>query len=164
MNNIGAQTSAELTVEQRTPWGQHALLFVVFFLIGMELYLVAPLLPEMARSLEDTIAAVAMVVTAYAGVYALALLGLRCICGGVFYSSQLTFLSSADPSQRATVIAWNNSMLYAGTAVGTTALGFVVAGSVSFATITAALGVAALTAAALLLLTNCRAGAMAQII
>jgi predicted MFS family arabinose efflux permease len=407
--NVGAQTSAELTVDQRTPWGQHALLFVVFFLVGTELYLVAPLLPEIAHSLEATIAAVAMVVTAYAVVYALAspllgifsdrwprkrsaiagsivflvgnigcavapdlgglivargvaglgaalaapaiwaclaertaahqrgraisfgasafslghvlgvpvgaalaavggwrtpflvvgmlmlvatimlasrfestpvvgtqrglialirpwsspairlgllassfwqaarlgaytyigaifamrfgmdvealglvgllagvgtmvgslaagtildrlarhgipgawisvfaallfipcaviastcgqvwvalaLLGLWCICGGAFYSSQLTFLSSADPSQRATVIAWNNSMLYAGTAVGTTALGFVVAGSVSFATITAALGLAALTAAALLLLNNCRAGVMAQTI
>jgi predicted MFS family arabinose efflux permease len=95
---------------------------------------------------------------------ALTSLGLWCMCGGAFYSSQQTYLSSADPSQRASVVAWNNSMLYAGTAVGTTALGLVVAGSVSFATITGAFGVAALAAAALLLINNCRVGAAAQAI
>jgi predicted MFS family arabinose efflux permease len=95
---------------------------------------------------------------------ALASLGLWCICGGVFYSSQQTFLSSADPSQRASVVAWNNSMQNAGAAVGTTALGFVVAGSASFATITGAFGLGALTAAAVLLITNCRAGAAAPTI
>jgi predicted MFS family arabinose efflux permease len=95
---------------------------------------------------------------------ALTSLGLWFMCGGAFYSSQQTFLSSADPSQRAGVVAWNNSMQYAGTAVGTAALGFVVAGSASFATITAAFGLAALTIAALLLITNCRAEAVAQTI
>jgi hypothetical protein len=92
---------------------------------------------------------------------ALASLGLWCMCGGAFHSSQQAFLSSADPSQRATVIAWNNSMVNAGIAAGTTALGFVAAGSLAFATITGALGLAALTAAALLLITNSRAGAAA---
>jgi len=90
---------------------------------------------------------------------ALTSLVLWCMCGGAFYSSQQTFLSCADPSQRASVVAWNNSMLSTGVAVGTTALGFVVAGSPSFATITGGLGLAALTVAALLLRTNCRAGA-----
>jgi predicted MFS family arabinose efflux permease len=85
---------------------------------------------------------------------ALTSLGLLFTCGGVFYSSQQTFLSSADPSQRASVAAWNNSMVFAGVAVGTTALGFVVADSVSFATVTGTFGLAALTAAALLLINN----------
>jgi predicted MFS family arabinose efflux permease len=92
---------------------------------------------------------------------ALTALGLWCMCGGAFYSSQQTFLSSADPSQRASVVAWNNSMLSMGAAVGATALGFVVAGSVSFAAITGAFGLAALAVAALLLFTNCRAEAAA---
>jgi predicted MFS family arabinose efflux permease len=92
---------------------------------------------------------------------ALTTLGLWCMCGGAFFSTQQTFLSSADPSQRASVVAWNNSMLYAGIAVGTTALGFVVAGSVSFAMITGAFGVAALTAATVLLINKSRARAAA---
>jgi predicted MFS family arabinose efflux permease len=82
---------------------------------------------------------------------ALTLLGLWFISAGTFFSSQQTFLLCADPGQRASVVAWNNSMLNAGTAAGTAALSFVVAGSVSFATITGAFGVAALTATALLL-------------
>jgi predicted MFS family arabinose efflux permease len=88
---------------------------------------------------------------------ALTSLGLWFMFGGAFYSCQQTFLSSADPSQRATVVAWNNSMFYAGIAVGTTTLGFVVADSVSFATVTGAIGLAALTAATLLLITDYRA-------
>jgi predicted MFS family arabinose efflux permease len=95
---------------------------------------------------------------------ALMLLGLWCVCAGAFYSSQQIFLSCADPSQRASVVAWNNSMLSTGAAVGTTALVFVVAGSASFAAITGALGLAALTLAALLLRTNCRGGVVAQTI
>jgi predicted MFS family arabinose efflux permease len=93
---------------------------------------------------------------------ALTLLGLWFTCGGAFYSSQQIFLSSADPHQRASVIAWNNSMMNTGTAVGTAALGFVVAGSAWFATIIVAFGLAALTVVALLLITNCRAEAVAQ--
>jgi predicted MFS family arabinose efflux permease len=85
---------------------------------------------------------------------ALTSLGLWCMCGAAFYSSQQTFLSSADPSQRASVVAWNNSMMHVGIAVGTTALGFVVAGSASFATITGTLGLAAAGVAALLLVAN----------
>jgi predicted MFS family arabinose efflux permease len=88
---------------------------------------------------------------------ALTWLGLWSMCGGGFYCSQQTFFSSADPSQRASLVAWNSSMMNAGVAVGTTALGFAVAGSSSFATITCSFGLAALTAAVLLLITNCRA-------
>jgi predicted MFS family arabinose efflux permease len=95
---------------------------------------------------------------------ALTSLGLWFMCGGAFYSSQQTFLSSADPSQRASVVAWNNSMMNAGVAVGTTALGFVVAGSISFAVITGAFGFAALTAVVLLLINNYRVGTAAPAI
>jgi predicted MFS family arabinose efflux permease len=89
---------------------------------------------------------------------ALTSLSLWCMFGGAFYSCQQTFLSSADTSQRASVVAWHNSMTHVGIAVGTTALGFVAAGSVSFATITGVVGLAALTAATLLLMANYRAG------
>jgi predicted MFS family arabinose efflux permease len=88
---------------------------------------------------------------------ALTALGLWFMFGGAFLSSQQTFLSSADPSQRATVVAWNNSMMNAGTAVGTTALGFVVAGSATFAAVAGALGLAAAAAAALPLIAKARA-------
>jgi predicted MFS family arabinose efflux permease len=90
---------------------------------------------------------------------ALISLGLWFTFGGAFYTSQQTFLSSADPSQRASVVAWNNSMMNAGIAVGTTALGFVAAGSAWFATVTGALGLAAVAAAALLLITTRRGAA-----
>jgi predicted MFS family arabinose efflux permease len=92
---------------------------------------------------------------------ALMSLGLWFMYAGAFSSSQQMFFSSADPSQRASVVAWNNSVTNAGAAAGTTALGFVVAGSVSFAIITGALGLAALAATALLLITNRRAAAAA---
>jgi predicted MFS family arabinose efflux permease len=93
---------------------------------------------------------------------ALASLGLWYMFGGAFSSSQQTFLSSADPSQRATVVAWNNAMMFAGIAVGTTALGFVVAGSVSFAAITSVLGLAAVATTTMLLITKSRAAAPAR--
>jgi predicted MFS family arabinose efflux permease len=93
---------------------------------------------------------------------ALTSLGLWCMCGAAFYSSQQTFLSCADPSQRATVAGWNNSMMHAGAAVGTTALGFFAAGSPSFATVSGAFGLAGLAVAALLLMTNSRRRAAAR--
>jgi predicted MFS family arabinose efflux permease len=95
---------------------------------------------------------------------ALTSLGLWFVCIGAFLSSQQTFLSSADPSQRASVVAWNNSMMATGAAVGTTALGFVVAGSASFATMTGAFGLAAAAASALLLINNYRGRVVAQTI
>ncbi|MBO0883666.1 MAG: MFS transporter [Mycobacterium sp.] len=95
---------------------------------------------------------------------ALTALGLWFMCAGAFFSCQQTFLSSADPSQRASVVAWNNSVMNAGTAAGTAALGFVVAGSVSFAIITGAFGLAALAVTALILSINCRSAAAAQTI
>jgi predicted MFS family arabinose efflux permease len=90
---------------------------------------------------------------------ALTALGLWFMFGGAFYASQQTFLSSADPSQRATVVAWSYSMMYGGVAVGTTVLGFVALGSASFAAIVGALGLAAVAASALLVIANSRARA-----
>jgi predicted MFS family arabinose efflux permease len=54
--NAGTEACDELMVDQRTPWGQHALLYVTFFLMNAELFLVSPLLPEIAGSLGATIA------------------------------------------------------------------------------------------------------------
>ncbi len=75
-------------------------------------------------------------------------LGLWCVFGGVFYSSQQTHLASADREQRASVVAWNNSMMNAGIAFGTTVLGVVTLGGAPFAAITAVLGLAAAAFAA----------------
>jgi predicted MFS family arabinose efflux permease len=95
---------------------------------------------------------------------ALTSLGLWFMCGGAFYASQQMFFSSAAPNQRASVVAWNNSMLYAGAAVGTTALGFVIAGSAPFATITGAFALAAAAASAVLLIATSRSRVAARII
>ena len=54
-----------------TPWGQHALLYAVFFLMGAEMYLVSPMLPAMGHALHTSAAAAATVVTAYVAVYAI---------------------------------------------------------------------------------------------
>lgn len=86
-------------------------------------------------------------------IVALAALALWCVFGGAFYACQQAYLSSADPTQRASVVAWNNSMMNAGIAIGTTLLGTLVVGGAAFAGLTAALGIAAaLVAAALLAL------------
>jgi predicted MFS family arabinose efflux permease len=104
------------------------------------------------------------VVTTTTGQVSVALtsLGLWFMCGAAFNSSQQTFVASAAPSQRATTVAWNNSMARTGIAVGTTALGFVVAGGTPFAAINGAFGLAALIAAALPLITKRRGRATAQ--
>ncbi|MFG1797686.1 MFS transporter [Nocardia sp. NPDC049149] len=86
-------------------------------------------------------------------ILALAALFLWCVFGGSFYSSQQAYLSSADPTQRASVVAWNNSMMNAGIAIGTTLLGTLAVGGAAFAGVTCALGIAAaLVSAALLVL------------
>ncbi|MDF0529368.1 MFS transporter [Tsukamurella sp. 8F] len=80
---------------------------------------------------------------------ALVALALWCVFGGGFYSSQQTHLASADPTQRASVVAWNNSMMNAGIAVGTTVLGATAAGGPTFAAITCLFGLGAAVAAAI---------------
>ncbi|WP_280403200.1 MFS transporter [Nocardia brasiliensis] len=86
-------------------------------------------------------------------IVALVALTLWCVFGGAFYSSQQAYLSSADPTQRASVVAWNNSMMNAGIAIGTTLLGALTVGGAVFAGCTAVLGlVAAVVSAALLAL------------
>ncbi|MFJ4657867.1 MFS transporter [Nocardia sp. NPDC088792] len=84
-------------------------------------------------------------------VVALTALALWCVFGGSFYSSQQAYLSSADPTQRASVVAWNNSMMNAGIAVGTTVLGAAVVGSAAFTGLTFTLGIVAAVASAALL-------------
>jgi hypothetical protein len=42
---VDAQTSVRLTVDQRMPCSQHTLRYIVFFLMGAEMFLVYPLLP-----------------------------------------------------------------------------------------------------------------------
>ncbi|QIS03153.1 MFS transporter [Nocardia brasiliensis] len=91
--------------------------------------------------------------TSHQIIVALVALTLWCVFGGAFYSSQQAYLSSADPTQRASVVAWNNSMMNAGIAVGTTLLGALTVGGTLFACGTAVLGiVAAVVSAALLAL------------
>ncbi|GAB2532895.1 MFS transporter [Nocardia heshunensis] len=85
-------------------------------------------------------------------VVALAALTLWCVFGGAFYSSQQAYLSSADPTQRASVVAWNNSMMNAGIAIGTTVLGTLAVGGAGFASVTGLLSVAATAVSVALLL------------
>lgn len=65
-------TRTEAVVPTRTPWGQHALLNAIFFLMGGELFLISPLLPTIATDLGASIPATALVVTAYGLTYAAA--------------------------------------------------------------------------------------------
>lgn len=59
-------------VPTRTPWGQHALLHAVFFLMGGELFLISSLLPTIAADFGTSIPGTALVVTAYGLTYAVA--------------------------------------------------------------------------------------------
>ncbi|WP_328912691.1 MULTISPECIES: MFS transporter [unclassified Streptomyces] len=63
-----------------------------------------------------------------------------CVAGSAFYSTQQAYLASADPRQRASVLAWNSSMMNVGIAAGTTVLGMTAVGSTAFAVIAAVLG------------------------
>ncbi|QHC27250.1 MFS transporter [Streptomyces sp. GS7] len=67
------------------------------------------------------------------------------LVGGAFYSTQQSYLSTVDPTQRASVVSWNNSMMNAGIAVGTSLLGSLALGGFAFASLA---GAFALTAAA----------------
>ncbi|WP_338757241.1 MFS transporter [Nocardia vulneris] len=84
-------------------------------------------------------------------IVALVALTLWCVFGGAFYSSQQAYLSSADPTQRASVVAWNNSMMNAGIAIGTTLLGALTVGGAVFAGCTAVFGLVAAVVSAVLL-------------
>ena len=56
--------------DQATPWSQHVLVYVVFFLMGCDLFLIPPLLPVMADAFGTGIAATAWVVTMFGIAYA----------------------------------------------------------------------------------------------
>lgn len=85
---------------------------------------------------------VAVVVAVLATNPVLALVGLFVwfVAGGAFYSTQQHYLSTVDPRQRASVVSWNNSMMNAGIAAGTTVLGVLAVGGVAFAVVAAAFG------------------------
>lgn len=53
-----------------TPWSQHFLVYAVFFLMGVDLFLVPPLLPVMATQFGTSIGATAWVVTMFGLSYA----------------------------------------------------------------------------------------------
>ncbi|WNI17239.1 MFS transporter [Actinacidiphila sp. ITFR-21] len=63
-----------------------------------------------------------------------------CVAGSAFYSTQQAYLASADPSQRASVLAWNSSMMNVGIAAGTSLLGMTAVGSAGFAATAAGFG------------------------
>ncbi|MBO2450844.1 MFS transporter [Actinomadura barringtoniae] len=65
------------------------------------------------------------------------------VAGGAFYATQQSYLGSADPTRRATVISWNNSLMHAGIAAGTTLLGLTALEGWAFPTLSAALGITA---------------------
>lgn len=54
-----------------TPWGTFGVLYLVFFLMGAEMNLVAPLLPDIARAFDSSTGAAGNVVTAYVLCYAI---------------------------------------------------------------------------------------------
>lgn len=58
-------------VQGRTPWGVFVVLYLVFFLMGAEMNLVAPLLPDIARAFDASTGAAGNVVTAYVLCYAI---------------------------------------------------------------------------------------------
>jgi predicted MFS family arabinose efflux permease len=96
-----------------------------------------------------TPAVVVAVITTHL-VVALAALFVWFVAGGAFYSTQQAYFSSVDPAQRASLVSWNNSMMNAGIAIGTSALGLLTIGSTGFAALAGLFG---LTAAACALLT-----------
>lgn len=65
------------------------------------------------------------------------------VAGEAFITTQQTYLSSAEPEQRASTVSWNNAMGNIGVALGTSVLGLFTVGSPNFAAITAALGLGA---------------------
>ncbi|MFF2809253.1 MFS transporter [Streptomyces sp. NPDC058000] len=89
--------------------------------------------------------AVVVAVTSTALWLSLAALFVWFLAGGAFFSTQQSYLSTVDPTQRASVISWNNSMMNAGIAVGTSLLGSLTLGGFGFAALA---GVFGLTAAA----------------
>ena len=89
-------------------------------------------------------------------VIALAALFVWFVAGGAFYSTQQAYLSNVDPTQRAAVISWNNSMVNAGIAVGTTALGALSTGGAEFTILAGLFGLLAAACSLLLVLASRR--------
>ncbi|ADG78138.1 Major facilitator superfamily MFS_1 OS=Tsukamurella paurometabola (strain ATCC 8368 / DSM /CCUG 35730 / CIP 100753 / JCM 10117 / KCTC 9821 / NBRC 16120/ NCIMB 702349 / NCTC 13040) OX=521096 GN=Tpau_1514 PE=4 SV=1 [Tsukamurella paurometabola] len=97
---------------------------------------------------------IAVATTATAPAVVIAAVAVWCAGGGAFFSAQQTYLSSADPDHRASVLGWNNACTNAGVAAGTSVLGALVVGSAWFA----AVGAGFALAAALLCVASVRLG------
>lgn len=54
----------------RTPWGRHALVSMLFFVLGAEMFVLSPLIPMMASEFGVTTPVAAMSVAAFALTYA----------------------------------------------------------------------------------------------
>jgi predicted MFS family arabinose efflux permease len=87
--------------------------------------------------------AVLIAVLATQPVISLAALFVWFVAGGAFYSTQQHYLSTVDPKQRASVVSWNNSMMNAGIAFGTSLLSVLAVGSVGFAVLAGGFGLLA---------------------
>ncbi|MGY4720692.1 MFS transporter [Naumannella huperziae] len=64
-------TQTTRTVPVQTPWRQHGLLYLVFFLIGAQMFVVSPMLADVSTDLGEPPSAAAMIITAYVLGYAL---------------------------------------------------------------------------------------------
>lgn len=98
--------------------------------------------------------AVVVAVTTTHLVVALTALFIWFVAGGGFYSTQQAYFSSVDPNQRASVVSWNNSMMNAGIALGTSALGALSLGGTGFATLAGLFGVTAAACSLLVIRTS----------
>lgn len=78
-------------------------------------------------------AGVAVATTATVPAVTIAAIAVWCAGGGAFFSAQQTYLSAADPGNRAAVLGWNNASTNAGIATGTSVLGALGVGGPWFA-------------------------------
>ncbi|GHG41727.1 MULTISPECIES: MFS transporter [Amycolatopsis] len=79
------------------------------------------------------------------------------VAGGAFYTTQQTYLSSAEPRQRASTVSWNNAMENAGVAAATSLLGLFPLGGLAFTAAAAGLGLGAAAISATRALTRSHA-------
>ncbi|MEU1377475.1 MFS transporter [Streptomyces triculaminicus] len=76
--------------------------------------------------------------------------------GGAFYTTQQTYLGSASPRRRASVVSWNGTLDHLGVAVGTTVLSPWQPAGPAFVAVTAGLGVIAAGLSAVTARSNAR--------
>ncbi|MFI6433144.1 MFS transporter [Rhodococcus oryzae] len=69
---VASAAKERVLTQPHTPWRQHLLIHLVFFLMGAELFLASPLLPTMSADFGTTVTATAWVVTTFGVSYAIA--------------------------------------------------------------------------------------------